>query len=66
MNTEEYRMKLLRRDGKGTIEFALPEDAKRGNAFIDRVSAIVPPAPETAPTRLQRMAKLIDRWIGWR
>lgn len=66
LNTEEYRMKLLRRDGKGTIEFALPEDTERGNDFIERVGAIVPPAPETAPTRLQRIGKLIDRWVGWR
>jgi hypothetical protein len=66
LNPEERRMKLRRRDGKGVIEFTLPDHGATARAFLERVENVVTPLPIVEPNVLQRLGKLADRWVGWR
>lgn len=66
LNPLVRKLTLTRRDGKGAIELSLTSDDRSDEEILERIAEVIPPAPDIAPTLLQRMDQFAQRWIGWR
>ena len=66
LNPPQRKLILRPRSGALPVEISLSEDDKLGQQVIDRVAAVVPEAPNIAPTLLERFGALAERWVGWR
>ena len=66
LNPLTRRVLLQTRDGRNTIGLRLTGDDGIDQAILNRITAVVPPAPDIAPTLFGRIDRLAQRLIGWR
>jgi len=66
LNRARRKLILQRRDGQGTVELFLEGDEAEEQLILDRIMEVVLAAPQIAPTILQRVDRLAQRWVGWR
>lgn len=66
LNPLTRRVLLQNRDGRNTIGLRLTGDNTTDRTILDRITAVVPPVPDIAPTLFGRIDRLAQRLIGWR
>gem|GEM_PF-5156067 len=64
-NPRDVVLVLQPRDGSAELRVLLTSDDYTDADIIDRIARVVPPAPDVAPTMLQRFWSFLERWIGW-
>lgn len=66
LNPLQRKLILRPRNGGLPVEVPLSEDDRLDEQIIARVAAVVQEAPNIAPTLLERLGTLAERWVGWR